>query len=116
MILTRPVGVSIVPVDHPMSPLEGEPGASQTEWVPAPDSSHLQAFRFVDRRDSSTGGPSEVWVQFRAKGNKGVTTYKYLFYNADQGEQAFQQLSGAGEPGKVIWEWRKANIPVTGPL
>ncbi len=103
-------------IDHPTTPLPNEEGASQTEWIPAPDSSHLQAFQFVDRRDSKSGGPSEIWVKFRSSGNKGETTYKYLFYSPDEAEAQFNALSGSGEPGKVIWQWRKSGVPVQGPI
>ena len=97
-------------------PIEDDPGSLESQWIPAPDSSHLSGFRFVDRRNSRNGGPSEVWVKFGGKKGKPISTYKYLFYSYDEADKAFGELSSAGQPGKVTDAWKKSGVPCVGPL
>lgn len=105
-----------MPLNFPTTSLESDPPSVETDWISAPGSSHLTAFKYIDRRASPLQVPSEIWVKFSASGSKPATTYKYSFSDHDSGEVNFQSLAGADQPGKVIWEFRRAGVPCVGPM
>jgi len=105
---------------YPTTPLPDDPDAEATEWVDAPAESHVKAFRYVDRSQSRLGGPSEVWVTFKAKDTKTKhypeVTYKYEWYDHSAGLEAWGAISEAGSPGQVIDGWKKSHVPYHGPM
>lgn len=93
-------------------------------WEIPPDTSHLYGWFFedtaaVDQRIalSSRGQLSQLTrailtVGFvRSPADKSLgRTYEYYFTNDDEGRDWLEKLRAAGQPGKVIWAMRKANV------
>lgn len=79
-------------------------------WQLAPDPSHVDSFRFLE-----TPTPA-IEVTFKAKGNRGESTYRYDFPKSQQdtAQVVWEELSSANHPGIVIWEWLiRGGVPYT---
>jgi hypothetical protein len=106
------------------------------EWVKAPATSHLVAFRLVDGRDlprtespathtlsrrkdktadvpfqapAGKPQPSFVEVKFKPNGRFPETRYAYRFDRHADAVSAFELLTGAEHPGQVIQDYFIAN-------
>lgn len=94
-------------------------GESITPWVSAPGSSHVAAFRLLDRSLSEFGASSEVWVTFKGggKSHRPPPTYRYKLGSHDRAKEVFAALCGAEHPGEVIdAQLKKPRVPFEGPF
>lgn len=106
--------------DPAMNPSGAEnQGEVVSDWVEAPESSHVAGFQLIDRSASSYGANSEVVVTFKGggKNHKPPATYRYRFSNHDEARSVFDALSGADHPGSVVHELlKKRGVPYIGPI
>lgn len=103
----EPLYPSIV---DPRSDLElDELNDSGKEWEPAPPESHVLEFRFYDGRkekkfwrDTALAGGSQIHIRFKPSGKRGVTEYKYQFYDMEQAAKVYDMLKQAQHPGQIV--------------
>ena len=68
----------------------------QQAWHLAPQSSHVESFRYLD------DDPPEIQVKFKEGGQ-----YRYMFAagEQDKAKLIWEEMAPATHPGIVIWEW-----------
>ena len=87
-------------------------GGTPTEsaWIDAPASSHLQAFRFVDNSRPGSGAPSELYVTFRPGQPRKdgyvrpAATYRYVSHDHAALRQTYENMRTNASPGTVLHE------------
>ncbi len=99
--------------DRKLSDAERVDDEANPDWVSAPDTSHLDSFRFDDARQSKIlriGGFSYIRVRFKTKGG-GTTRYTYSFSDFNAAADWWGKLSTAAHPGQIINQMIAAGIP-----
>ena len=94
-------------------------GEQVSEWVDAPEDSHVAGFQFIDRSMSEFGANSVIVVTFKGggKNHKPPATYHYSSSKHNYMKSVFEALKGSAHPGAVIDSMlKKANIPYVGPV
>jgi hypothetical protein len=80
----------------------------EIDWIDAPADSHLKCFRFTNRYFSNRGGPSVLWVTFRATVTKRTgtprpeVTYRYESLDHISLRGTFEKMTIASSPGEVL--------------
>lgn len=71
-------------------------------WTPAPSTSHLEAFRFYDRRKFKLLKRSEIHVRFKATPTQPRTEYRYYSTDDETFTRIFAEMQRAHHPGIVL--------------
>jgi hypothetical protein len=89
--------------EQELTPTENQ-GEKVSEWVNAPEDSHVARFRLIDRSGSEFGASSEIWVTFKSsiKNHKAPASYRYTFATHDEARSVWAALKGSAHPGEVV--------------
>ena len=89
-------------------------GEQVSEWVSTPQSSNVEGFQLFDRSASEYGASSAIDVQFKGKGGKPPSKYRYTFSKHDQARAVFEALKGADSVGHTVQvELKDKKVPYT---
>lgn len=84
-----------------------ERDATGLPWHPAPETSHVESFRFYDQRRFKLLTRSEIHVRFKAQRRRDgslrkATEYRYFISDPVMAASIFFELLGHDHPGMVI--------------